>query len=249
MLQEQLPIVQARGEQHDRGPRHRREELWHEELERESTLPMLIEESEVQAVLIDDEDVEDDITEPSDMSEQGGGGETEGTTDAFSSVGGVSGRRPALPTLDNELDRQLHVDRYHRAAFLERFLGEQTTLENLRRGQHPELGDFLDNAWQLLDVEDSPEEVSVKLSREGVCLEGDRQRLVGIHKRFKFERARAGLEVSYEITNRLPDPFRGRFAVEINLNLDDGVLDRYLEVVAAACASSSAAPRASTTTR
>lgn len=211
----------------------RREELWHDELEGESLLPMLIEESEVHAEVIDDEDAEDEVTQPSTLSGPGGesAGDAESITDAFSSIGGSSTPRPSLPVLEPDLDRQLFVDRHRRVAFQDRFLGEQTTLDNLRRGQHPELGDFHDSAWQLLDVEDDGAEVSVKLSREGVCLEGDRQRLVGLSKRFLFQRDRAGLDVHYEITNRLPDPFRGRFAVEINLNLDDRVLDRYLEVV------------------
>lgn len=202
----------------------RREEVWHDELIFDPALPMLIEDEEESTDEVTDRGQERTLTHTS------GSSEPEVTSGAFHSLTGSSSGRPPLPPLEADLDRLLFVDRYRRAAFQEHFLGGQTTLENLRRGQHPELGDFLDAAWQLIDVDDDGEEAHVKVAREGVCLDGDRQQLVRVAKSYRLYRDRPCIDVGWEITNRLSEPFRARFAVEINLGLDGVLIDRYLEI-------------------
>ncbi len=204
----------------------RREELWHDELIFDPALPMLIE---------GEEDVTEEVTDRGTGSDSSmthpSEDEPEATTGSFSSMStAIAGGRPPLPPLEGELDRMLFTDRHRRGAFQEHFLGGQTTLENLRRGQHPELGDFLDNAWQLIDVDDDGEEAHVSVAREGVCLDGDRQHLVRVGKSYRLYRDRPCIDVSWEITNRLSEPFQARFAVEINLGLDGVLIDRYLEI-------------------
>jgi hypothetical protein len=123
------------------------------------------------------------------------------------------------------------VDGYPRALFHDRFLGPLTTLDNLRRGQHAEAGDFVDSPYQLIDVEDEEgNEIVIHVAREGVCLDGKRERLVRVAKRYRFFRDRRELELRYELTNRVPETFHARFAVELNLNVDSAVQDRALEL-------------------
>jgi 4-alpha-glucanotransferase len=118
--------------------------------------------------------------------------------------------------------RQLAVDAHTRATFVDHFLDPQASLHNLHRGQFPEAGDFLDSDYKIMRAEPRPEEgrVSVHLARDGSVQEGDVVRLVRVAKRFEFPRGEAGVDLSYEISNRSPDTVESRFAVEINLNLD-----------------------------
>jgi 4-alpha-glucanotransferase len=140
--------------------------------------------------------------------------------------------RPAIPLLERGLERHLHVDSYVRGAFLDRFLGPQTTLESLARGQPAELGDFLGASYQLIGVEQvRAGELQVSLAREGTLADGDARRLVRVAKRFSFSAQRPVVEVGYELANRYHDPIRGRFAVELTLNLDGRRgPERYLRV-------------------
>lgn len=208
----------------------RREEIWHDELAFDPALPMLIEDDEAE---VPTEEVTDRPTGSSSdtLTSPDAVGDPEATTGSFAAQGNGGGvPRPPLPPLEADLDRQLFVDRYRRAAFQEHFLGVQTTLENLRRGQHPELGDFMDGACQLIDVDDDGEEVHVSVAREGVVLDGDRQHLVRVAKSYRFYRDRPCIDVRWEVGNRLSEPFRSRFAVEINLGLDGAFKARYLEI-------------------
>lgn len=204
----------------------RREEVWHEELAVDTSLPMLVEEADEEAT----EELEVGEAGERTITEIGAVGEQEVTSGTFAAPGGGFAPRPALPPLEAELDRMLFVDRCRRAAFQDHFLGAQTTLENLRRGQHPELGDFMEGAYQLIDLDDDGEEAHVVVAREGVCMDGGRQHLVRVGKSYRFYRDRPCVDVGWEITNRLAEPFQSRFAVEINLGLDGAFIDRYLEI-------------------
>ena len=212
----------------------RREELWHEDLAQASALPALVEEDETEPFdpVAEDrdqtasDDPELELSDPTDPVFQTG--QTSGT-DTVHAVG-VRGARgeapplplpPAMPPLDPGLDRLLHTDRHRRGIFQEHFLGRQVTLDNLDRGQYPELGDFLDGAYTLLNHDDrDPEEIVVSLARDGVLVEVDTQRLLRVTKRLRFARRYPTIDVSYELSNRSPEPISALFAVEINLNLD-----------------------------
>ena len=211
----------------------RREELWHDDLRAESSLPMLIDSDEDGGEwALADEVTAPGQREPTDDTTRG----TDTASLSLPTTGGGLPRPPPLPPLEPDLDLLLWYDRSPRAAFQERFLGPQTTLENLRRGQHPELGDFIDNAYQLVDVEEEEQAaLVVRVAREGVVLDAEHQRLVRVAKQYRFERDQAHIDVRYELTNRLPEPFHARFAVELNLNLDSGVDNRHLAVGNVGC--------------
>lgn len=207
----------------------RRDELWHDELAADSRLPALVEDDDETTAPNSDE--ADTVTPGSDEPTAGGlTGET--ATGPLAPLQHLLPRPPPLPPLHADLERLLGIDRHRRAAFQVHVLGKQTTLANLRLGQHPQLGDFLDRPWQLISAEDQDgEEATVALAREGVILDGDQQHLVRISKLFRFFHDRDDVEVHLEVTNRLAEPFQVRLGVEINLNLDgQRGQGRYVEV-------------------
>lgn len=207
----------------------RQEESWWSVLQGQANLPSLLradeEESNEQVVVVvdpgaenDGEDEDDHLTPPSGVGR--------------GLQGSAPPERPPTPLLERGLERYLQVDSYVRGAFIDRFLGPQTTLESLARGQPAELGDFIGATYQLVGVEAARSgELHVALAREGTLADGDARRLVRIAKRFTFSAQRPAVDVSYELANRYHDPIRARFAVELTLNVDGRRgPERYLRV-------------------
>ncbi|MCB9778883.1 MAG: DUF1926 domain-containing protein [Alphaproteobacteria bacterium] len=189
------------------------EEPWHDHLSFSAQLPSIVpDDSEDEADLFDDDEVLEELTDEMDSV---------GTvrTDFLERV--RLPEPPPLPTPRGHQDATLARDNHPRLLFQEHFLGPGTRLENLRRDQHPQQGDFLDGAYTLLSAERvDDEEVHVALAREGVVDEGGEQRLVRVHKRYVFHRDTPVIDVSYEVSNRYREPVRSRFAVELNIGLD-----------------------------
>ena len=46
-------------------------------------------------------------------------------------------------------------DWYNRYSFLDHFLGEETTFEQFRRCQYPELGNFINQPYELVDIKEN----------------------------------------------------------------------------------------------
>lgn len=175
--------------------RGRRPEVEHRGLQRDDKLPVLIDDQELERT---DELPDIDIEE---------------TTD----VGGLVPLRFVEPGLAEKL----HYDRYQRATFLDRFLGSEATLQNVRIGRFPEVGDFVGADYQLLNLEESPAgQAAVTLARDGNVTEGAAVRLVRLVKRYLFHRDQPVVDVHYEVANRYHEPVRSRFAIELNFNLD-----------------------------
>jgi 4-alpha-glucanotransferase len=207
----------------------RQEEAWWSILHGQANLPSLLRldphASNEQVVVVDENEAEvDDEDEVDEMSPPSGVGR--------GLQGAPPPERPPTPLLERGLERHLHVDSYVRGAFIDRFLGPQTTLESLARGQPPELGDFIGATYQLVGVEAAKTgELHVSLAREGTIADGEARRLVRIAKRYSFSAQRPAIDVSYELANRYHDPIRARFAVELTLNVDGRRgPERYLRV-------------------
>ena len=131
------------------------------------------------------------------------------------------------------LGDRLHQDRGVRASCLDHFLGPETTLENLWRGQHCEEGDFVHGRYQVLKAETQAADCAeIHMAREGLVRQagskGVEDRLVQVTKRYLFHRVVPTVEVHYEVVNRYHSPVRSQFAVEFNFGLEgrvgDGVL-------------------------
>jgi len=123
-----------------------------------------------------------------------------------------------------EIEETLSYDWYTRHSFLDHFLGEGATLDQFRRCQYPELGDFVNQPYELVEVKEleEPAALSVLLQRKGALWKREGKVPVDTLKRFLFHRKGAGIEVDYEIVNRGPGETRLWFGVELNLTLIAG---------------------------
>jgi len=125
------------------------------------------------------------------------------------------------PAPGEGLGQTLMYDWYTRYSFLDHFFGEDTTFEQFQRCQYPELGDFVNQSYDLVEVKelDRSKELAVLFHRSGGLFKREGRVPVDIYKRFLFHRDRAGMKVEYEIVNRSPAESSLWFGVEISLTL------------------------------
>jgi len=123
-----------------------------------------------------------------------------------------------------ELGGALMYDWYTRYSFLDHFLGEETTFDQFRRCQYPEVGNFVNQPYELVEVKEleNPRRLAVLLLRSGGLFKKDGQVPLDVSKRFIFHRDLAEMEVDYEIANRSPEEANLWFGVEMNLTLHAG---------------------------
>ena len=195
----------------------RRQELYHDSLLRNAMLPALVDEEPEEVITNTEDSVPPQDPGASLLIEDDDEYES-GRWDLIQPGG-------ELPLCD-----RLQQDRRVRTSFADHFLGAETTLENLWRGQHAEEGDFTHGAYKVLNAETQGQDVvSVHLAREGLVRQagskGVEERLVQVNKQYTFHRVQARIDVRYEISNRYHSPVRSTFAVELNLGLDGRVGD------------------------
>jgi hypothetical protein len=107
------------------------------------------------------------------------------------------------------LSDYLLYDRHRRTSLLDHFLPKGTTVEDVMRSGHKEIGDFIDGAYSM-EHSVTGGNISLFFEREGRA----GQNAVKIRKALKLMRARE-LRVDY----MLEGAFRGLFAVEMNVSL------------------------------
>ena len=104
-----------------------------------------------------------------------------------------------------------------RGAFVDRFLGPETTLSSFARRQFRELGSFSAHPYEVLPVV-RPEEAGragvVTLSRSGVVKDVDEVSLLRIEKSFVFGVAHPRVQLDVDIHNRSRDAANGWYAIE-----------------------------------
>jgi alpha-amylase len=110
-------------------------------------------------------------------------------------------------------------DWYNRYSFLDHFLGEETTFEQFRRCQYPELGNFINQPYELVDVKEleNSKSLAVRLRRRGGLWKQEGKIPTELVKKFIFHRDQDTLEAEYDIINRSPGESRFWFGVELNL--------------------------------
>lgn len=125
------------------------------------------------------------------------------------------------PARIREVEEALLYDWYNRYSFLDHFLGEGATLDQFRRCQYPELGDFVNQSYELEAIEelDGPGVLNVLLRRKGGLWRREGQLPIETSKRFTFYRDQARLEVGYEISHQGAAETKLWFGVELNLTL------------------------------
>jgi alpha-amylase len=126
-----------------------------------------------------------------------------------------------FPQIAEGLADTLMYDWYNRYSFLDHFLGEEATFEQFRRCQYPELGNFINQAYALVDVKeaDKAHALAVRLRRRGGLFRREGKIPTEVVKRYIFHRDAATLETEYGIINRSPGEARFWFGAEITLTL------------------------------
>ncbi|MBM4333080.1 MAG: DUF1926 domain-containing protein [Deltaproteobacteria bacterium] len=122
---------------------------------------------------------------------------------------------------DEGLGEALMYDWYNRYSFLDHFFDQDATFDQFYRCQYPELGDFVNQPYELLDVKDldNSGKLSIHLKRKGGLFKREGKIPVDIGKRFLFCKRAATMEVEYEIVNRSSSEVGFWFGVEMNLTL------------------------------
>ena len=123
-----------------------------------------------------------------------------------------------------DLGDQLFYDWYGRYSFLDHFLGDGTTLEDFRRCQYGEAGNFVNQPYEISGIDSNGENkgIRLRLKREGsVCLEGKGQE-IEIRKTFFIPRDFAVIQATYEILNKDRQKTDLWFGIEFNLTFLSG---------------------------
>ncbi|MBI5968884.1 MAG: DUF1926 domain-containing protein [Deltaproteobacteria bacterium] len=119
------------------------------------------------------------------------------------------------------LEEALMYDWYMRYSFLDHIFGEDATFDQFRRCQYPELGNFVNQSYELVEIKkwDNAERLAVLLHRKGGLFKREGKVPLDICKRFLFHRDTARMEVEYEIINYGPAEVGIWFGIEMNLTL------------------------------
>jgi alpha-amylase len=124
--------------------------------------------------------------------------------------------------LDTMVDRELTEkaagggpDVYQRKAFIDHFYTDQGTVGDFGAGSLPDTGDFVDGAYEPLEINRTLPELLMR--RDGTVCGKEGPQQVRVEKRFVF-RPRS-IDVYYRLTNLGTVRLTTRFAVEINLSL------------------------------
>ena len=144
-----------------------------------------------------------------------------------------SGAGPAppefLPRINEGLAETLMYDWYNRYSFLDHFLGEEATFEQFRRCQYPELGNFINQPYDLVDIKENEKtrSLAVRLRRRGGLWKREGKVATEVVKKFLFYRDGTTIEVEYDIFNRSPAESRFWFGVELSLTLPGAEENRH----------------------
>lgn len=119
------------------------------------------------------------------------------------------------------LEKRLIVDWYRRASLIDHVFGAQETLETFYRSTYQELGDFVNQPYQM-KLARSAKKATITLTRAGgVWFEGV-QHPLHIEKKIVVESGAPGFTVTYTLTNTGTEPLSARFGVETNWGISGG---------------------------
>lgn len=128
------------------------------------------------------------------------------------------------------LERFLHYDWYRRGSLIDHFFGAATTLEQVYACNYQELGDFVNQPYEVKTAKRGGREV-VELTRNGVVWRGEIRHRIRVQKRISFRPDDPNLEIEYSLTNLEKLPIELWFGVEFNIGLQAGEAhDRYYYV-------------------
>jgi 4-alpha-glucanotransferase len=114
-----------------------------------------------------------------------------------------------------------------RGAFVDRFLGPETTLSSFARRQFRELGSFSTEPYEMLPVvrpEGEGESGTVTLSRSAAVKDVEEVALLRVEKSYRFGVVHPRLLLDVDIFNRSRDAARGWYGLEWSFGVPSGAL-------------------------
>ena len=119
------------------------------------------------------------------------------------------------------LEKRLIVDWYRRASLIDHVFAETETLPTFYRSTYQELGDFVNQPYQL-KVSRANKRITVTLDRAGGVWQDGQSRPLHIEKKIVFESGTPGFTVNYTLTNTGTEPLTARFGIETNWGISGG---------------------------
>jgi alpha-amylase/alpha-mannosidase (GH57 family) len=98
----------------------------------------------------------------------------------------------------SNLDKSLVYDSYPRASCLDHFIGGSVGIESFSRSNFRELGDFVDNVYQIMD-EGERSEQSMSLQREGSVIQREKAIKIKLSKKYSLMKDSSSLVVEYKV--------------------------------------------------
>lgn len=125
---------------------------------------------------------------------------------------------PASPTLPAPQPAS-PKDWSERFCFLDHFVDRHVTAEEFMSNKYREMGDFVNQPYQVLEKQVGAEQGRVVLERRGGLYGTQRPLPLKVRKTYAWETDESKLTVAYELTNTGEFELDAMFAVEFNLNV------------------------------
>ncbi|MFN8447040.1 MAG: alpha-amylase/4-alpha-glucanotransferase domain-containing protein [Anaerolineae bacterium] len=120
------------------------------------------------------------------------------------------------------LERDLVVDWHRRGALIDHFLGDDVTLDQFRRADYSEAGDFVLGGYTAEVGGSGTNVCTVTLRRDGNVWIGGRALPVRVEKRLTITAGVRELLVEYAVTNLASVSIKTRFGIETSYGFDGG---------------------------
>ncbi|MEM9399004.1 MAG: alpha-amylase/4-alpha-glucanotransferase domain-containing protein [Verrucomicrobiota bacterium] len=123
------------------------------------------------------------------------------------------------PKQPDDYDETLAADWYERYCFQDHFFNKRTETEQLANGLVLELGDFINQPYEVIDAQSLHKSCFLSLQRQGGLYRNQTRQKLTVYKTYRWDGDADHLMVEYEILNTDELPLEAVFAVEVNLYL------------------------------
>ena len=126
------------------------------------------------------------------------------------------------------LDEQLHYDWYQRHSLIDHCLGSDTNIEDFSKCRFTELGDFVNQPYEVISTKKTNRFIGILMKRAGNVYVADKHIPLVVTKALKLGK---GIEVDYDLFNPTEDSLSLWWGIELNLTLLAGNdPDRFYEI-------------------
>lgn len=126
------------------------------------------------------------------------------------------------------LSRHLNYDWYRRSALIDHFLGEAASLTEFSRSAYTELGDFVNQPYEVEWKKSGKNQMELTLSRVGGIWSGGEKQKIKVEKTLTIQGGETSFPIRYTLTGLNASPLPVRFGVEFGFSLQAGnTPDRY----------------------